>query len=165
PPPPAALTSPAWRQHPEFTNGIHVGLDRRQVLVILARAAPPPDPTERAFYYPPARKPLEAPRQLGRLLARRHPAPAARPPHHLDRPPQRLLHPVLEAPLIGGIDPPVAQAGQRLGPMRDGCEQTLATSPVGHIGRMDQRLDHQPRRVHPQMALAPFHLLAPVESR
>ncbi len=99
------------------------------------------------------------------LLARSHPDPAARAAHDLHGPAQCLLHPLLEAPLVGRIDPQVAQTGQRLGVIGDGCQQALAARAIGHLGRMDQRLDHEAGGVDQQVALAPLHLLTAVEPR
>src|SRR5262249_51414313 len=74
-----------------------------QVLVILTGAAPAPNPPQRALDDPPARLHLESLRHLRRFAPRWHPDPAARPPHDGDGPAQRLLHPLFEAALVGGI--------------------------------------------------------------
>src|SRR5271165_1890142 len=119
-------------EHKASHDGVDDALRGRwKELIILARAAPAPDPAERSFDDPAAREHLEAPRHLWRFLTWRHPTPAARPAHHLDRPAQRLLHPVLEAALIRRVHPQMPQAGQRLSSIRDRFEQTLAARPVG----------------------------------
>jgi hypothetical protein len=46
-----------------------------------------------------------------------------------------------------------------------GLEQALAAHPLGDIGGMHQRFDHQAQGIDQQMARAPLHLLAPVVAR
>jgi hypothetical protein len=113
---------------------------------------------ERPLYDPSPRQNRKTqPRR--RLLAFRNPHPPTRGPHDLHAQAQDLLGPVLALTLavVTGIEPQVRKAREAV---LDEFHERLYAVAVEDVGRVDLRFEHQPLRVHQQVALRmPFTFL------
>lgn len=152
--------------HQPSHDNVDQGLARLAApLVVLARPAALPEPTQRALHHPPPGQ--HPPEPLGSKAVpvddgtdgRPYPSGLAGVANDVHRPPQLGLDPVPAGARISRVHPAMVQPREL---HLDALEQQRYRGPILDGGAMDPGPEHQSLGVHHQVALAPAQLLATV---